>query len=194
MYYALVYYPHIKHKGFQSFRHKYEPYSELLPEHVPFIYPVPDIIGREKLEKHIKKVLSSWKPFDVHFCTLEKTWDHWLYLGVKEGYHSVVKLHDKLYEGILSPYLRKDLPFNPHIGLGLFSKEAYDFNNPTAQLSLDEKKYNRARKEFEEMNFDLWCTVNKLSLVKINSDFTECVDLTYYKMVGGRLYGRKQPH
>lgn len=177
MYFALVYYPQIEHEGFQLFRHKYEPYSELLPEHIPFIFPVPEVVGRETLEKHIDKVVSAWKPFDVHFCTLKKTWDHWLYLGAKEGYDSVVALHDKLYEGMLSSHLRKDLPYTPHIGLGLFSKEAYDFNNPIAELTLDEEKFNNARKEFEEMGFDLWCTVDRLTLLKINADFTECVDL-----------------
>ena len=182
MYFALVYYPQIEHEGFHSFRYQYEPYAELLPEHVPFIYPVPETVDREKLEQHIKKVLSTWKPFDVHFCTLDKTWDHWLYLGAKEGYNSVVKLHDKLYEGILSPYLRKDLPFNPHIGLGLFSKEAYDFNNPTAELTLDEERFKSARREFEEMGFDLWCTVDRLTLVKINADFTECSELSTFEI------------
>lgn len=180
--FALVFYPQIQHEGFHSFRHKYEPYSQLLPEHMPFIYPVPETIGRKNLERHIKMVLSTWKPFDVHFCTLNKTWDHWLYLGVREGHGAVVELHDKLYEGILSPYLRKDLPFNPHIGLGLFSKEAYDFDNPTADLTLDKEKYNKAFKEFEELGFDLWCTVDRLTMVKINSELTECVDLNNFAL------------
>jgi len=177
MYFGLVHYPQIKHKDFQSFRHEYDPYSELLPEHITFIYPVPETVGREKLDKHIEKVLSLWKPFNVHFSILEKTWDHWLYLGAKEGHNQVVELHDKFYEGILSPYLRDDLPYYPHIGLGLFSKEAYDFNDPTAELTLDKEKYEKARKKFEDMGFDLWCTIDRLTLVKINSDFTECEEL-----------------
>ena len=177
MYFALVYYPRIEHKGFHSFRQQYEPYSELLPEHVPFVYPVTDTIGKKKLEEHIEKVLDTWKPFDVHFCTLEKSWDHWLYLGAKEGHDFVVKLHDDLYEGLLSPFLRKDLPFYPHIGLGLFSKEAYDFSNPTAELTLDEERYTKAFKAFEELEFDLWCTVDKLTMVQVNTALTESTDL-----------------
>ena len=180
MYFGLVYYPQIEDEGVLSFRETYEPYSALLPEHMPFIYPVPETIGREKLDRHIKKVLRSWKPFDVHFCTLDKTWDHWLYLGVREGYHSVVELHDTLYEGMLIPYLRKDLPYSPHIGLGLFSREGYNFDDPTAELTLDEEKYNKAYQEFEALGFDLWCTVDTLTLVKLNADFTECVNLTNY--------------
>jgi hypothetical protein len=91
-----------------------------------------------------------------------------------------VDLHDQLYKGILSPYLREDLPFYPHIGLGLFSREAYDFDNPTAELTLDEKRYNKARREFGDLGIDIWCTINRLTLVKINSDYTECVDLNSY--------------
>jgi len=177
MYLGLAYYPHVLHEGFQSFRHKYDPYSQLLPEHVTFIHPVPEIIGRRNLENHIENVLKTWKPFYVHFCTLEKTWDHWLYLGAKEGYNSVVELHNNLYRGILSPYLREDLPFFPHIGLGLFSMEAYDFNNPTAKLTLDVKKYKKAKLEFTNLGFDLWCNIDELTLLKINSDFTECTNL-----------------
>ena len=111
MYFGLVHYPHITHEGFQSFRHKYDPYSELLPEHVTLIHPVPEIVGKRNIENHIKKVLNTWKPFNVHFCTIEKTWDHWMYLGAKEGRELVVELHNKLYEGILKSFLRNDLPF-----------------------------------------------------------------------------------
>ena len=141
------------------------------------MHPVPEDIGREKLERHIATVLKYWKSFEVHFCLLEKTWDHWLYLGAKEGYDQVVGLHDKLYQGILRPYLREDLPFYPHIGLGLFSREAYDFDHPTSELTLDEERYGKARREFEDLGTDIWCTINRFTLVKINSNYTECVDL-----------------
>ena len=183
MSYVLVHYPEIKHEGFQSFRRTYDPYWELLPEHVTFIYPVPETIERLSLDAHIEDVLSRWEPFRVHFCTLEKSWDHFMYLGAKEGHELVVKLHDDFYEGILRPHLREDLPFYPHIGLGLFSKEMYDFNNPTAELSLDKDKYSRAVNEFEALGFDIWCTVDRFTLVQVNADFTECHDLRDFQMV-----------
>lgn len=177
MYFALVNYPQITHEDFQSFRQRYDPYVNLIAEHLTFIFPVPEDVGRIKLEEHIVKVLRTWEPFKVHFSTLELNWDHWMYLGAKEGHERIVELHDQLYEGILSPFLREDLPFYPHIGVGLFSKEGYDFNNPTAKLTLDEEKYKQARKEFEAIGFDLWITVDSLSLVKVNSDYTECNDI-----------------
>ncbi len=177
MYLALVYYPRIEHEGFHTFRMKYEPFAALLPEHVSFIFPIPESIGREKLEDHISKVLDSWVPFRVHFCILEKTQDHWLFLVAKEGNSKVIELHDDLYKGILAPFLRKDLPFYPRIGLGLFSIEKYDFHNPTAELTLDTGRYSYARNDFEEMSFDVWCTIDQLSLLGINADLTECLEL-----------------
>ena len=177
MYFALVQYPQIGNEDFHSFRNKYDPYASILKEHITLIYPVPFTVGRAKLEEHIQEVLHDWSPFKVHFCTLEKTWDHWLYLGAKEGKNLVTDLHDQLYTGIINPYLREDLPFYPHIGLGLFSKEDYDFNKPTAKLTLNEEKYKNALIEFKEIKFEVWCTINKLTLVKVNSDFTEFQDM-----------------
>lgn len=180
MYFGLVHYPRIEHQGFQNFRKRYDPYSNLLSEHVTFIHPVPENIGRKNMERHIETVLKKWNSFEVHFCLLEKTLDHWMYLGAREGNNQVVDLHDQLYQGILRPYLREDLPFYPHIGLGLFSRETYDFDHPTAELTLDEERYNKARREFEDLGTDIWCKIDRLTLVKINSDYTECVDLNIF--------------
>ena len=139
-YLALVYYPVIEHKGFHDFRMTYEPYASLLPPHIPFIFPLEESFGMEKLKTHIQSVLTQWQAFDMHFCKLEKTWDHWLFLGADEGNIKAIDLHDQLYEGTLAPFLREDLPYTPHIGLGLFSTENYDFHNPTAKLDLDQEK------------------------------------------------------
>ncbi len=182
MYFGLVHYPEIDHQGFQSFRKEYDPYSHVFREHVTFIFPVPESIGQQHLEGHIATVLSRWKPFDVHFCTIEKTWDHWIYMGAKEGHDRVVQLHDEFYQGILRPYLREDLPFDPHIGLGLFSKEAYDFNHPTAPLTLDEEKYEQAFREIKGMGLDVWLTIDRLSLVKINTRFSECIEVRDFSL------------
>ena len=182
MYYALLYYPEIKNERFHLLRKKYEPYWELVPEHITFIFPVPESIGLENLESHITTILGSWEPFEIHIRGLDLTWDNFLYYTIKEGNSQIFKLHDEFYTGILSPHLRKDLPFVPHIGVGLFSKEEYDFNNPTAKLNLDEEKYKIGLAEFEDINLDLWRTVDVLTLVKVNTEFTQCDDVKQFKL------------
>lgn len=110
------------------------------------------------------------------------TFDHWLFWTIREGNELVIRLHDDLYTGILAPHLREDLPYMPHIGLGLFSKEGYDFNDPTAELTLDREKYERARKEFEDMNLDLWFTIDQLTLLRVNAEFTECREIKTFQL------------
>jgi 2'-5' RNA ligase len=40
-----------------------------------------------------------------------------VFLVPDEGYSNVVKLHDRLYTGLLTGELRLDIPFVPHIGV-----------------------------------------------------------------------------
>lgn len=182
MYFALVYYPGIEQKEFHVLRQKYDHWVNLMEEHVPFVFPLPESIGFENLKSHISQILEDWKPFDVHFSGFLKSWDHFLMLGIQEGNDQAIKLHDELYSDILAPHLRKDLPFTPHVGLGLFSKEQYDIDNPTDQLSLDEEKYQRAKAEYETMGLDFWRTIDHLTLVKLNSDFSKCWDIFNFKI------------
>jgi hypothetical protein len=171
MYYSLVSYPEIENEKFHEFRNRYEPYAGLLPEHIAFIFPVPETIGLDKLKNHIRKILANWEPFDVHFNKTEKTFDHWLLLTPTAGNEKAVKLHDELYTGMLEPHLRKDLPYKPHIALGLFSKENYDFKKPTAELTLDKLKYENALEELKILQFDFWATIDELTLISADDDF-----------------------
>ena len=182
MYYGLVYFPRIEHSGFHAFRKEYDPFTAFIPEHITFIYPVPETIDISKLESHINSITEAWRPFSIHFCEIDLTKDHWLFLGAKEGKREAIKLHDELYTGILSEQLRKDLPYDPRLGLGLFSKEKYDITNPTAELTLDYNKYTKARKKFEAFNFKLHCTIDKLTLLKINTDFTKYEEVLTFNL------------
>jgi hypothetical protein len=40
-----------------------------------------------------------------------------VFLVPDEGYSNIVKLHDRLYAGVIASELRLDIPFIPHIGI-----------------------------------------------------------------------------
>lgn len=46
-----------------------------------------------------------------------------LYLLPDQGRAVIVQLHDRLYQGPLAPYLRADLPYLPHITMGMAPDE-----------------------------------------------------------------------
>ena len=181
-YFALVHFPDIQDKRFHAFRNKYDPYASLLREHISLIFNVPESIGLEMYTEHVHSILTKWNPFKVTIAGFHKTVDHWLLLTITDGNEKVVKLHDAFYTGILSPYLRKDLPFIPHIGLGFFGKESYDLANPTAKITLDEEKYNRAMAEIAKEDLSFQKTIDSLSIIELNESLTKCRTLKTFSV------------
>lgn len=62
---------------------------------------------------------------------------------------SIVKLHEKLYSGILDSYIPTDFPFVPHITLGSFGVEE-----------------TLSYREAEKANFDITCEFDEISIIK----------------------------
>jgi hypothetical protein len=172
MYHTLVYYPKFDGKteeDIKVFRGKYDPFVDSWRPHIPFIFPVPcNEIEEEKSTEHVETVLKSWKPFPIRIGGFTKSWDHWLFLLLKEGNREAVALHDELYTGILLPYLRRDIDYIPHIGIGLFVRKNAGYNAlDPRKVDFDAKLYSQALKEAESLRIDSLNTVDRLVLSKV---------------------------
>lgn len=167
MRYALVVYPELRHAGLDAFRARHDPTAPVIREHVTIVFPLPEVVGRARLREHVLPVAARWSPFRLHLTGLEESWDHWLLLGAGEGAREMIRLHDELYTGVLAPYLRTDLPYAPHVGLGFFAGPGYDPFEPEA-LTFDEGSCRRAKAEAEAIGLDFWCTVDRLTLVEVD--------------------------
>lgn len=177
MYYALVHYPNIPTTSINTFREKYDPYYPGVNTHITLVFPIPVTeISEDIMKNHIRSALRKWKPFDIHLVGFEKAVDHWLFLSVKEGNKEIVKLHDELYTGPLEKYLRPDLPFAPHVALGLFIKEGSNYNleNPTI-VELDEKKCEKALEEAKRLNLDYRAKIESVNLIMVKPDMKTVV-------------------
>lgn len=175
-YYSLVIYPNIHKKKINLFRKKYDPLINIIEPHITIIFPVrvPTNITEHEIISHIEKILSSWKEFNIEIRGLKLSWDNWLFLLLKDGNIEVIKLHDELYSGRMNKFLRRDIKFVPHIAIGLFVKSKnYDLRNPN-KLELDKEKYETALKEAKKIDMGYTCKVNKLSLIKLNSELKKC--------------------
>jgi hypothetical protein len=100
----------------------------------------------------------------------------WLYLGVEEGYEEIVALHDQLYSGPLEEYLRTDLPFQPHVGLGFFGKGPYDPLDPES-VEFDSEAYERAGREAAQLGIDAKRRVDSLSVVRLDAQLGTLEDV-----------------
>jgi hypothetical protein len=171
MYYVLLYYPRFDGKTGEdigAFRRKYDPFADSWKPHMPFIFPVPcDEIEEEAFTEHVETVLKRWKPFPIHIGGLAKSWDHLLLLLLREGNEKAIALHDELYTGILAPYLRRDIEYIPHIGIGLFVRKDAGYNALDPKIvDFDAKLYSQALKEAESLKIDGFDTVDRLVLTK----------------------------
>jgi hypothetical protein len=172
MYYVLLYYPRFNSKveeNIEAFREKYDPFVGSLKPHIPFMFPVPcDEVVETKLTEHIETVLRNWKPFQIQLRGFTKSWDNWLLLTLKKGNKNAMALHNELYTGILSPYLRKDIEYIPHIGMGLFVKKDAEYNvlDPK-KVDFDANLYSQALKEAKSLKINSFDTVDRLFLDKI---------------------------
>jgi hypothetical protein len=176
-YYGLVFFLPIGERQFQHFRRMYDPYYTILQEHMTFIFPVPQIIGRQRLEKHIGAVLSHYIPFEITTGDYHLTKDHWLMLTLKEGGKRVVEIHDALYSGILKPFLRADLPYLPRIGLGYFGEKPYDPLDSLGKTTLDKYKYSEAISDPGMKQLKFHFTIHHLTLVGISDNFSRIKNL-----------------
>jgi len=172
MYYSLVYYPNFDGKteeDIAAFRRKYDSFVDSWKLHMPFIFPVPcSEIEEAKLTEHVETVLRNWKPFPIQIGGFTKSWDHWLLLLLKEGNEEAIALHDELYTGILSPYLRRDIEYIPHIGIGLFVRKNAGYNAlDPKKVDFDAKLYSQALKEAKSLKIGNLNTVDRLILSKV---------------------------
>jgi 2'-5' RNA ligase len=174
LYYALVHFPDIDTTHIQLIRKKYDPTADLIPAHITILFPVPDEIGEDALVHHINSVIEHWEQFPIRINGLFKSWDHWLFLTLKDGNAEVIRLHREIYTGILQPYHRTDIKFVPHIGLGLFIREGvkYDYKNPK-ELEFDEQKYELALNEANQLGLDFRCVLDKLHLITLLNDYSK---------------------
>ena len=174
MYYCLIYCPNSGVDVFQEIRRKYDPTFEVVGPHVTVVFPVPDALDESSLRSHIDNVLSERHPFEIRFGGLCKSADHWLLLKVAEGGSEFVKLHRALYTGILRGYLRSDVEYVPHLGLGLFLKESARYNWAAPQdIDFDQAGYDRAVREASALPIDSDCFVDRLELVTLPDEVVD---------------------
>lgn len=153
---AVVYFLNINSDEIENFRKRYDPSWNIIPLHITIVSPIPNI-SEIKFIDHIESITTQVEPFPIHLTGLTKSFDHYLFLQIKEGNEKIIKLHEHLYTGILNTYLETEIPFAPHITLGYFG---------TKDGNLDNEKYNRALSEAEKLHLDLTCNFDSVTLIK----------------------------
>ena len=182
---AVVCYPEIDTENIELFRKKHDPTFKLIRAHITLVFGVDQSVSVESLSDHVRTVLEHWRSFDIELGGFTKSWDHWLFLTLTKGNEKVIRLHDELYEGILEPYLRTDIQFIPHIGLGEFVKEKemgllkrkrLHLKDPS-RIAFDETRYKTELREAQNLDLSYSTRMKKLQMIKINDAYTSITDI-----------------
>lgn len=105
-----------------EFRREHDiPFRDVVAPHFTMAFgcdQVPEPMYRE----HVRAVAQSQRVirFSCRYAMVgndHSNENYYVFLVPDEGYSEISRLHDRIYRGVLAPYLRLDIPYVPHIGI-----------------------------------------------------------------------------
>lgn len=109
----------------EAFRYEHDPlYRNVIAAHFTMVFGC-SCLAEPEYTAHIKRIASDLDPIDFvcrHAMLYADDKDGgdtaYVFLVPDEGYSAISLLHDKLYTGVLQPYLKLEIPYIPHITIG----------------------------------------------------------------------------
>jgi 2'-5' RNA ligase len=102
----------------ESFRAQHDPLVTVLPAHLTLVFPFGSSLSALQIVTHIRRVVANWPVLPVVFSGCAAFEAQWVHLRVTRGRQALKELHDRLYRGILAPFLREEFSFEPHLTIG----------------------------------------------------------------------------
>jgi 2'-5' RNA ligase len=99
----------------ERFRAAHDPLARALPAHVTLVFPFGSSLGDVQVAAHVRRTVARWPVLPVRLEGLGHFHADWIYVRLSHGHAAVTALHDRLYRGALAPFLRRDLPYEPHV-------------------------------------------------------------------------------
>jgi 2'-5' RNA ligase superfamily len=133
--------------------------------HFTLVFPIIEI-DRATLVSHAKQSIQGIQPFEFTLrCAVLcndafSKYTH-VFLVPDEGYSNIVKLHDRLYTGIITEELRLDIPFIPHIGIA---------------NSLDPHHCKQLVDRLNSKKFEIRGRIDRLDIISIQNDLSEAIE------------------
>ena len=126
----IIAYPEITGADFnwvQSIRKQKDGMYDAVNPHVTLVFGT-DKLSIGELYEHTQNKLKDSKSFKVVFGSVKVVKDEFrnvfhAFLIPKDGYKEIIDLHDKLYTDQLASELKSDIPFIPHITIGMSPNE-----------------------------------------------------------------------
>lgn len=93
--------------------------------HITLVFPFESDLDSDELRRHVARSLAGMQPFALTLqgITAKKSFGNYLLLDVHKGRNKIRELHNRLYTGILAPFLPRWCnpdcrPYIPHMTMG----------------------------------------------------------------------------
>ena len=133
--------------------------------HFTLVFPIIEI-DRATLVSHVKRSIQGIQPFEFTLrCAVLANdafsrYTH-VFLFPDEGCSNIVKLHDRLYTGVLTSELRLDIPFIPHISIA---------------NSLDPHHCKQLVDRLNSQQFEIRGRIDRLDIIASQGDLVETIE------------------
>lgn len=138
---AIILFPKFENQQvIESIREKYDPLAGFIPPHLTLVFPFESAVSTEELRRHVERTLAGVKSFRVRLNGFFGDFrDGYLFLNVKTGNDEIIELHDRLYTGVLRPFLFRKIQYCPHLTVGKVEQPDH-FEQALEELApMDEK-------------------------------------------------------
>ena len=115
---AIVAFPEPPLAAVEVFRALHDPLATRLAAHVTLVFPFASPATDVQLVAHLRRVSRRWPHVPITIAGVGAYAARWVHLRVTRGSEALVELHDRLYRGALSPYLRREFSYEPHVTIG----------------------------------------------------------------------------
>lgn len=123
--------------GVQAFRAKHDPLAQCIPPHITLLFPFEDDVGDAELVRHIEDAVQGLGNFAIGFATPVLVDNRLIWLPVRDDEGNVAGLHARLYSGFMKKHLRPEIPYRPHVTLGVAGEsEAAELLREAQRISL----------------------------------------------------------
>ncbi len=114
---AVVWFPPAA--GLEAFRAAHDPQAARIAAHLTLVFPFASTLGSLQVAAHVRRVVARWPRIPVRLEPVDTIGGRFVVVRATRGRDAIVALHDRLYRGALAPFLRRDIPYDPHVTVAL---------------------------------------------------------------------------
>ena len=120
---AIVAFPMLESANqIEAVRQRFDPLASVLDAHVTLVFPfTPPAESVEVLHPHVVTAVAGLAPFPIRLTRPTPADANYLFLQVTHGDRLLIELHDRLYSGLLAPFLSPAHSYAPYVTVGRFT-------------------------------------------------------------------------